>query len=377
MFGYLIDNGDDIDPHLAFADAASATGTLMHPKVIVEVLKLVVHPLAQPGTGILARIVTGRVRSETRELAVVPGAHPLALQLCLALNLAVDIEATAGQVQEGANATAEKVDIYLTGIGAILENRVILLILELVDAIAKAIVAQAERRTERNNLDEREALAQQRFLDRLDDVARMHQRPACDVGGTGGIHQERKAERIFVVAVRRSRCNGRAWRGRRHLTSGHAISEVVVAYNHQVHIPPCRMDQVIAADSGQVALTAEHHHRQFRVGQLDAGSHGNGATMRGVDRIKVDVTRDTSGATDTRYHNQLLGVDAAALDRLGKRVHLGADAAAGTPDMRHAIHAQGVGHRAAGLEFFDIGTHLLAFLMASRMTWGSCTAPPQ
>src|SRR3990172_2200591 len=107
MFGYLIDNGDNIDPHRASADAASATGALMHPEIFVEILEFVVYPLPQPCAGVFARIVAGRVHREIRELAVVPGTHPLPLQRCLALNLVVDIKTMAGRAQECANAAAD------------------------------------------------------------------------------------------------------------------------------------------------------------------------------------------------------------------------------------------------------------------------------
>src|SRR3990167_5534671 len=107
MFSYLIDYGDNIDPHRAFADAATAAGALMHPEILVEILKFVVYPLTQPGGGILARIVVGRVHGEIGELAVIPGTHPLALQRRLVLHLVVDVERMAGRAQEGENAATD------------------------------------------------------------------------------------------------------------------------------------------------------------------------------------------------------------------------------------------------------------------------------
>src|SRR3989338_1049353 len=107
MFGYLIDYGDNIYSHRAFADTATATGALMHPEIFVEILKLVVYPLAQPGSGILARVMTGRVHGEIRELAVVPGAHTLTLERRLVLNFVVDVETMTGRTQEGADTAAD------------------------------------------------------------------------------------------------------------------------------------------------------------------------------------------------------------------------------------------------------------------------------
>src|SRR3989338_5117020 len=100
MFGYLIDDGDDIDTHRALADAATATGALMHPEILVKILKFVIDPLAQPRAGVFARVMAGRVHGEIRELAVIPGAHALAAQRRLALHFVVDVEAMAGRAQE-------------------------------------------------------------------------------------------------------------------------------------------------------------------------------------------------------------------------------------------------------------------------------------
>src|SRR3989338_5799250 len=107
IFGYLIDYGDNIYSHRTFADTAAATGALMHPEIFVEILKLVVYPLAQPGSGVLARIMTGRVHGEIRELAVVPGAHPLTLEWRLVLNFVVDVKTMTGRAQEGADAATD------------------------------------------------------------------------------------------------------------------------------------------------------------------------------------------------------------------------------------------------------------------------------
>src|SRR3989338_11591816 len=107
IFGYLIHYSDDIDPHRTFADPPAATGALMHPEILVEILKFVVHPLTQTRTGVLTRVVPGRVHREVGELAVVPGAYPLALQWRLALNFVVDVEAMAGRAQECADAAAD------------------------------------------------------------------------------------------------------------------------------------------------------------------------------------------------------------------------------------------------------------------------------
>jgi hypothetical protein len=80
IFGYLINDIDDIDPDRAIGDATAATGALRHAEVLVEVLEFVAHALAQSRPLRLARVMAGGVHGEIRELAVIPGAHAVATQ---------------------------------------------------------------------------------------------------------------------------------------------------------------------------------------------------------------------------------------------------------------------------------------------------------
>src|SRR5512141_655378 len=107
MFGYLIDNVDDIDPDRALADATAATGALRHAEVLVEVLEFVAHALTQPCTLRFAGIVAGGVHGEVRELAVVPGTHTVTAQRRSAGVFVVDVEAVAGRAQVSAGTATD------------------------------------------------------------------------------------------------------------------------------------------------------------------------------------------------------------------------------------------------------------------------------
>src|SRR5512146_3438236 len=107
MFGYLVDYIDDIDSDRALGNAAAAAGALRHAEVLVEILELVAHALAEPGTQVLARVVAGSVHGEIGELAIVPGAHPVASQRRGAGVLVVDVETVAGRAQERAGAATD------------------------------------------------------------------------------------------------------------------------------------------------------------------------------------------------------------------------------------------------------------------------------
>ena len=73
------------------------------------------------------------------------------------------------------------------------------------------------------------------------------------------------------------------------------------------------MDQVIAADGGAVAVAREDDHMQFGVCHLNAGSEGDGAAVRCVDRVEVKVARRAGRAADAGHNNNILAVDAVFL----------------------------------------------------------------
>src|SRR3954468_2444080 len=66
----------------------------------------------------------------------------------------------------------------------------------------------------------------------------------------------------------------------------------------------------------------------------------------------------------------------------GETVYGGADAAPGTPDVRHTVHTEerldGVGriHRNVDRDFEGMVVHRTASRIAFRMTSGLCTLPP-
>ena len=118
-----------------------------------------------------------------------------------------------------------------------------------------------------------------------------------------------------------------------------------------------------------------HHHVQLGIGQLQAGGERNGAAVRGVERIQVDVAGNASGAADAGDDGQVPGVDLGVDQRAGKGVDAGADAAARTPDVRHAVHAQELFDRILDGQFGQLA-HRATSMMAFRMSSGRCTLPP-
>jgi hypothetical protein len=100
------------------------------------------------------------------------------------------------------------------------------------------------------------------------------------------------------------------------------------------------VDEVIAADGEQVAITRVDDDLKLGVGELEAGGEGDGAAVGGVERVELRVPRHTARAPDTGNHGDLIEVRVGSEKGSGETVDSRSDAASGTPDVRHAIHAE-------------------------------------
>ena len=89
---------------------------------------------------------------------------------------------------------------------------------------------------------------------------------------------------------------------------GHAVIEIVHADHRKVHVAPCRVDEVIAADCKQVPVAAENDHRKLGVGELHAGGKRNRPAVRGVVGIEIDIARAPSRTSYPRDYRGLCRV---------------------------------------------------------------------
>jgi hypothetical protein len=114
------------------------------------------------------------------------------------------------------------------------------------------------------------------------------------------------------------------------------------------------MDKVISPDGTQVSITAIDHNFQPRIRQLESGCEGDGPTMGCVERIKIQVSCYSPGATDTGYNGDFVKVQAACLQRMSEAIYGGSYAASRTPDVRHAVHSQERLYRIRRNGLFDL-----------------------
>jgi hypothetical protein len=234
----------------------------------------------------------------------------------------------------------------------------------------------------RNHFDETEALLVENFFHRARQLLHVVRGPAGHIRRAGRFRQRHQVERGLENAVRIGRADHLGRRGRRCLASGHRIGQVIDADYFEVHVAPRSMNKMIAADGEQIAVTRVDHYLQFGIRQLQSGSERDGSPVRRVERIQPGISGDASRAADPGDHRDLIQVGLRIEQRAGEAVDCRADAASGTPDVRHAIHAQERFYRVVRFHrdlirnFEGCFVHRAASTMAFRITFGSCTVPP-
>src|SRR5579863_1919576 len=97
---------------------------------------------------------------------------------------------------------------------------------------------------------------------------------------------------------------------------------------------------MIATDGRQVAIAGIDDNVQLGVCQLQSSSEWDGAAVRGMERIQLDVARHAARASDARDQSQRFQIDFRFDERARERVDSSTDAASRTPDVRHTIAAQ-------------------------------------
>ncbi len=116
------------------------------------------------------------------------------------------------------------------------------------------------------------------------------------------------------MAVNRGGRFGPVRRGGRKLAPGHAVNIVVDDQRRQIYIAPGRMDKVVAADGGGVAVAHDHNDLELGIGQLDAGGEGEGPTMGGVQGIEIHINGHPPGAADAGDQDNVILKEAAAVN---------------------------------------------------------------
>ena len=75
------------------------------------------------------------------------------------------------------------------------------------------------------------------------------------------------------------------------------------------------MDEVIAADGQGVAISHRNDQLQLRAADLHAGGEGQRPAVNGMQRVKIDITGNSSRTTDAGYHDDVVFAEPQLFDR--------------------------------------------------------------
>jgi hypothetical protein len=194
--------------------------------------------------------------------------------------------------------------------------------------------------------------------------------PARHVDSTARLRQVRQVEGFLEIPVRGRRRHGLLRRGRTDLAAGHPVRQVVHADDRHIDVSPGGVDEVIAANGDEVAVTTVHDHLERGVAELEARCERNGPPVGGVERIDLHVACHAAGAADSRDDGESQGIESALVYCSGEAVDRCADATSGTPDVRHAVGPEVLLNRVFHVR------HRNASRIASVTFTGLCTVPP-
>ena len=136
-----------------------------------------------------------------------------------------------------------------------------------------------------------------------------------DVDGAGderGLGAERQRQRVErrVLGAERGRLRDLALlAGRRVLALGQAVDLVVEEQDLDRHVPPQRVDQVVAADRERVAVAGHDPDREVLARGGDPGRDRRGAAVDAVHPVGVHVVDEAPGAADPGDEDGALGRD--------------------------------------------------------------------
>ena len=192
----------------------------------------------------------------------------------------------------------------------------------------------------REHFDEREALALLEIFDALEDRALRRRDPrgrregdALDVDGRFEAVDEfadphRVAVGLDVAPVGAGGRDLPGQRGGRHLAAGHAVVRVVDEEHGHAFAAVRRLDELVEADGGEVAVALIADDVGLGVRPSRAGADRGSAAVRHRDRAEVEVVVREDRAPD-RHDEVSILLDAVVLDRLGDEFMEYAVAAAG------------------------------------------------
>src|SRR5659263_24783 len=146
-------------------------------------------------------------------------------------------------------------------LGHALEDHPILLRSDHLSGAALLVESPKVRRALGDSVDKRETVMGDSLPEVIDKMFCEVDARACHICCTGTGCQLRKVKWSVQIAVRGRRRDRRARSKGRRLSAGHPVVVVVEHHDGNIDVPPCSMNQMVAADCRAVSITGDHDDR--------------------------------------------------------------------------------------------------------------------
>ena len=181
------------------------------------------------------------------------------------------------------------------------------------------------------DIDERESFVLQPLLDELGQVFLFAAESASNKCCTRGQSHRDGIDRRLDAAVRCALGLHADGTGGRDLARGQAVDLVVHGEVEQVDIAAHRVDEMIAANSEAVAITAGHDHGKIVIREFHSRGHSERAPVQRVHAVGTDVPWQVRGAADAADGHHVKRVDLQIDQRFLERREHAEISAAGAP----------------------------------------------
>ena len=206
-----------------------------------------------------------------------------------------------------------------------------------ISAIAQAIASAKSSRAGRHHFHDGKTLFPNRLLDHPIQLDRIvHGSPGNEAGACC-FSQSADIEWIFNIAKWRGAGFVIERRGRRYLPAGHAVNIIIEQHHSDVDIASRRMNIMIAANRGGIAIASNDDDRHFWLHHFHARGKSNRPAVSRVQRIEIHIARQSAGTANARHHTNFIIRQPNPIDRPQHGFQHNAIAAARTPDQRQFI----------------------------------------
>lgn len=148
-----------------------------------------------------------------------------------------------------------------------------------------------------------------RFFDGTDERHGLGDRKSSHIGGSCGLYEVAQIEGPVGISFLGGGSSGSFRCCRCHLPSGHPIDHIVRADHFEIDISPRRMDEMVSANGGEIAIPADHHDTKIRVVEFSSSGKGQSPSMEGMEGVTIEVGAwNPSCTTDARDEKHLLHI---------------------------------------------------------------------